>query len=89
MTTTTVTRRLAAATGLAAAGAALTLGPAYAQTAPDPWSDQVRVITVTQPTAVDELRLDQVGLGVLAGAALAGVGVLVVRSTRRPHVRPA
>ena len=52
-------------------------------------SGDVRVVTIAQPTPVEELRLEQVGLGVLAGAALAGVGVVVARSTRRTHVRPA
>ena len=82
-------RRHAGASCLAAAGALLTLGSAAAQTAPDPLSGEVRVVTIAQPTTVDELRLEQVGLGVLAGAALAGVGVVVARSTRRTHVRPA
>jgi hypothetical protein len=82
-------RRFAAAACLAGAGAVLTLGPAVAQPAPDPTSGEVRVVTIAQPAAVDDLRLGQVGLGVLAGAALAGVGVVVARTTRRTHVRPA
>jgi hypothetical protein len=90
MTTNTILiRRLTAATGLAGAAALLTLTPAAAQPAPDPSSGDVRVVTIAQPTPVEELRLEQVGLGVLAGAALAGVGVVVARSTRRTHVRPA
>ena len=87
--TSTVVRRCATAAGLAAAAAALTVGPAVAQTAPDPSSGEVRVVSFEHPTTVDGLRLDQVALGLVAGAALAGAGVLVVRSTRRPHARPA
>ncbi len=95
MSTTTIHRPIPTQTRLAGAaavaGAALLFAgtPAQAQTAPDPHTGDVRVITLTQSVPAQDLNLGQIGLGALAGLALTGAGVVAVRAGRRTHVAHA
>lgn len=88
MSTRSVAIRLGGAVALAGATLIAVGSPALARVAPEPGSD-VRVVAVTQPVTVHDIEFAQIGLGALAGAALAGVGVAASRAARRPHVRPA
>jgi hypothetical protein len=78
--------RLAGATAVAGAALLLAGTPAQAQVAPDPHTGDLRVITLTQSVPPQDLNPAQIGLGALAGLALAGAGVVAIRTARRPHV---
>ena len=81
--------RLAGATAVAGAALLLAGTPAQAQVAPDPHTGDLPVITLTQSVPAQDLNPGQIGLGALAGLALAGAGVVAIRAARRPHVAHA
>jgi hypothetical protein len=89
MSTRSVAIRLGGAAVLAGATLIAVGSPALARVAPEPDSGDVRVVALTQPVPVHDIEVTQIGIGALAGAAIAGVGVAASRATRRPHVRPA
>jgi hypothetical protein len=85
-TTVSALTRLAGATAVAGAALLFAGTPAHAQVAPDPYTGDLRVITLTQAVPAQDLNLGQVGLGALAGLALASAGAVAVRAGRRTHV---